>query len=33
MSTGTIDTLRDTLAGDGRETSVAHGIVVVERAV
>jgi NADH-quinone oxidoreductase subunit C len=32
MSTGITDTLRDTLAGDGRETSLAHGIVVVELA-
>jgi len=32
MSTGTIDTLRETLAGDGRETSVSHGLLVVELA-
>jgi NADH-quinone oxidoreductase subunit C len=32
MSTGTTDTLREALAGDGRETSVSHGLVVVELA-
>jgi NADH-quinone oxidoreductase subunit C len=32
MSTGITDTLREALAGDGRETSVSHGIVVIELA-
>lgn len=32
MSTGIIDTLQQALAGDGRESSVSHGTVVVELA-
>jgi NADH-quinone oxidoreductase subunit C len=32
MSIGNIDTLRDALAGEGRETSISHGIVVIELA-
>jgi NADH-quinone oxidoreductase subunit C len=32
MNTALLESLRDALAGDGRETSISHGIVVVELA-
>jgi NADH-quinone oxidoreductase subunit C len=32
MNTALLESLRDALAGDGRETSISHGLVVVELA-